>query len=878
MPNEAPANESVPHYTTAATRDSRLRRVLHGGMSSLLQKAAALAISAVALPLTVRYLGPQRYGIWVTISSMVVMLQVMDLGIANSLTNLISRSYANDDPHSARRSYATALWSCAFIAAVLAIIAAILWPHIAWGSFFKVTDPYLASQVSLCLAIAVGFFLLSLPLNLVHRVLAGYQQTQVSNYFGMLSNILGLLAILAVIHLHGSLTMLMLMYSGALMCGTVVLNIWVSFVSRTYLRPGIASFDRAQVRDLLGHGVGFFLLAIAGMVVVNSDNLVIAHYLGAADVVPYSVTWKLAGYAAVLQTAIFPSLWPAYTEAYERGDYTWVRNTFWRAARFAMGLVIVACIALCLIGQPLIRFWAGPAAVPTEALLIAICFWTIFSTAMDLEACFLAAINRVRLQGALSIVAAALNLWLSILLVKRIGAIGAVLGTILSYTVTLVVPQTWIVYRGLYHPPNINEPAPRALGNLRDRFGSFRRSLLTTLFRIAVQLARALHILPRGARATGPQNILVVNLTPHLGDTVMLMPLLIALRRRNPAARIDVATEASSASLLRALPPESVKLDNVYALPLGSSIPLTFKQALQRARAILSIYRSTLGKQLRPTVVISPRWGDDLFRSHVLAYLTGAPRRIGYASTVSSFPAPYRDRLLTQAVEGGSGLHESTRFALLAEQAGLLTAEDLRTLTSTAIEPLQTAAASIDWPTLRTRLNLPTASLAVLAPGASMPRRVWPLESWAQAAHHLLSRGLAVVILTGPADVALANQLGKQLPRENVFVLAGQTTLMESAAIIAHATLFVGADSGPAHLAGALGRPTITLFAVPENLDPDGPSAPERIHPVGPHVTCIAPPHCIAPCTTTCIADDAHCIRLITPSAVIQAIDETLSA
>jgi Na+-driven multidrug efflux pump len=53
----------------------------------------------------------------------------------------------------------------------------------------------------------------------------------------------------------------------------------------------------------------------------------------------------------------------------------------------------------------------------------------------------------------LSIVAAGLNLWLSILLVKRIGSLGVVLGTIISYVVTLIVPQTWIVWRGLYYPP-----------------------------------------------------------------------------------------------------------------------------------------------------------------------------------------------------------------------------------------------------------------------------------------------------------------------------------------------------------------------------------------------------------------------------------------
>jgi O-antigen/teichoic acid export membrane protein len=433
--------------------DSRLYSIFKGGTTSIAQKGCALLISAISLPLTVRYLGPQQYGIWVTISSMVVMLSVMDLGIANTLTNMISRSFARDDKVAAQQYYATAYWISTGIAAALGVAAWLLWPNVNWGGLFKLTDPRLSHEVSVCVAIAVTFFLLSLPLNLVNRVLSGYQQTQITNYFNLLSSFLGLVAIIAVIKLHGSLVMLMLMYSATLMAGTLILNLWVNLWDRPWLFPKPGAVDRTIIRSLLGSGLGFFLLQIAGLIVFNSDNLVISHYMGAVDVVPYSVTWKLAGYASVLQAAIFPSLWPTYSEAYERGDYAWVRKAFWNAARLALGAVAIAVVGLVIFGRSLIGWYVGQAAVPSEILLMAICLWTLISTGMDLEACFLAAINRVRLQGTLSIVAAGLNLWLSILLVKRIGSLGVVLGTIISYVVTLIVPQTWIVWRGLYYPP-----------------------------------------------------------------------------------------------------------------------------------------------------------------------------------------------------------------------------------------------------------------------------------------------------------------------------------------------------------------------------------------------------------------------------------------
>ena len=120
-------------------------------------------------------------------------------------------------------------------------------------------------------------------------------------------------------------------------------------------------------RELLGSGSGFSLLQVAGAVVFSFDNLVVSHYLGAEHVTPYSVTWRLAGLAAlaaVAQGLLFPALWPAYAEAYAKGDYVWMRSAF-RATMLAT-LAVNVSFALLLVaeGKPLIQRWAGAAAVP----------------------------------------------------------------------------------------------------------------------------------------------------------------------------------------------------------------------------------------------------------------------------------------------------------------------------------------------------------------------------------------------------------------------------------------------------------------------------------------------------------------------------------
>ncbi len=440
--------------------DHRLKRVLHGGASALVYRGVALLTSLVSLPLTTRYLGPERYGIWVTLSTSVTMLAVLDLGIANSLSNRISQAFARNDDGMAQMYYASAVWMSTAISLLLGVMAFLLWPHLHIPALFHVSDSALARDTSLCVAATLAFFLFGLPLNLSHRVLSGYQETQVVNYFLLVSNLVGLAAILTAIRIHAGLLGLTLTYSGTLLICNVLLNVWLVMHRRRQIFPWPAAMRGHAMRELLQFGTGFFVLQIAGLIVFNSDNLVITHYMGAANVMAYSVTWKLASLAGVLQTAIFPSLWPAYTEAYASGNYDWVRRTFWLAMKSAMGLTATAMLLLLFFGRMLIHWYIGPAAVPAWPLIAAICGWMLLSTCMDLEACLLAALDAVKLQGALSILAACINLALSIYLVQRIGPLGVVLGTIISYAVTLVGPQTVLVWRKLYP----SEPLPALLG------------------------------------------------------------------------------------------------------------------------------------------------------------------------------------------------------------------------------------------------------------------------------------------------------------------------------------------------------------------------------------------------------------------------------
>jgi len=424
---------------------SRHGRIFKAVWSGAAARLLSSALTLISLPLAVRYLGAERYGVWATITSTVVWINLLDLGIANTLTNHISRAFALEDKASAARYFTNALVLTVGVSTIAGTAFAFVFPRINWTGLFNIGASVRASEVSSTVATAAFLMLVGLPCNLGSRLLAGYQELHRNNFAVCAGAVAGVVGLALGVAMRVSMPVLFVMSAGCLTFASLVTLLVTVTWAKPWLLPRPSLIDSRAIKELLNSGSSFFLIQVAAVVVFSSDNLVVSHYLGAAEVTPYSVTWRLVGLAALLQSLIFPALWPAYAEAYARRDYDWIRRTFSLTMRGTVALNLAFVIVLVLFGRALIRLWAGPAAVPTNYLLLAMGVWALINGFMSVESCLLAALNRTREQAVLSILAAILNIALSIALVRHIGSLGVIGGTILSYLFVLVVPQSVIV-------------------------------------------------------------------------------------------------------------------------------------------------------------------------------------------------------------------------------------------------------------------------------------------------------------------------------------------------------------------------------------------------------------------------------------------------
>lgn len=425
----------------------RYLSIFRAALSGLFGKGTSLLVSAATVPLAVRYLGSEGYGLWITISSAVTMFFVLDIGIANTLTNLISEAYASDDKERAATSFTTAFWLVLGISILLGIAGWTLWPYVDWPAIFHVQNPALAHETSMAVGVAFIVFLCALPAGLASRVLAGYQELHSANLFAAGGSFASLLGVVLVIHFHGSLPMLVAVYAGSQAAANAVCLIWICIFRKPWLRPLPTRFRAHLIGSIFHSGGQFFLIQIAGLVVFNTDNLVISHYLSPAQVTPYNVTWKIVSYITAAQVIFFPALWPAYSEAHARGDLAWIRSAYARNRWITIAVLTIGCAVLLVAGRRIIFLWAGAAAVPSAALLRLMCLWMfIFAITLN-QSCLMGATYRVSKQAIYGPLAAVVNLILSILWVRTMGPTGVLLATVVSYLVFIVGMQSWEVRR-----------------------------------------------------------------------------------------------------------------------------------------------------------------------------------------------------------------------------------------------------------------------------------------------------------------------------------------------------------------------------------------------------------------------------------------------
>jgi len=324
------------------------------------------------------------------------------------------------------------------------------------------------------------------------------------------------------------------------------------------------------------------------------------------------------------------------------------------------------------------------------------------------------------------------------------------------------------------------------------------------------------------------------------------------LREAFPQARITYLVGPWSQAVIENNP----HIDEIALCPFPGFTRLKKRSVFQPYVILLQYARLLRQQEFDLAIVLR----FDHWWGALLAYLAGIPRRVGYdVAEVRPF--------LTDVVPYSSGRHEVEQNLILVErvsgcrwQVGRWPLEFHLTAQDEGFAEGYLAGHGVGDGDL----------LIGIHPGAGAPVKLWRNEAWAQAADTLVQRYGAKVILTGSAKEApLCRAIAKEMTTKPI-VAAGETSLGGLAAIMARCRLVLGVDSGPLHLAVAMGAPTVHLFG-PVDSRAFGPwGDPAR------HIVVTAEMDCI-PCNrldyTPAELHQHPCVRNITAEQVLEAVE-----
>lgn len=438
-------------FNTAAPEGrskERHRLIVLTAVTSAVAKFITVATAFISIPLTLHYLGPERYGMWMTMSSFLAMLSFADLGIGSGLINAVAAAHGRDDRLEIRRYVSSGFFVLTIIAAAILVLFAAAYPYVAWFELFNVQSDAARREAGPALAVIVACIALNLPASVVQRVQTGTQRGFVINLWRCLGSIVGLIGIIVAVHLEAGLKWLVLAFAGAPLCASCLNGLIFFRKLEPDICPSPLAISRDAVLNVVRTGLFFLGLQITGYVTFFSDNIFVAQVLGSTAVTQYSVPERMFTVITMAAAMVLMPLWPAYGEARARGDQVWVKQTLMRSLFLGVGFAAVVASILLFAGPWIIKLWVGNSVTPSFVLLLALACWKVIETGGVATAMVLNSHNMLRFQLVTATLVAISVIPLKILLLHAMGISGVVWATILAYTLFSALPMFIFFRRG----------------------------------------------------------------------------------------------------------------------------------------------------------------------------------------------------------------------------------------------------------------------------------------------------------------------------------------------------------------------------------------------------------------------------------------------
>jgi len=388
-----------------------------------------MVVPFLLTPFVIRSLGVVAYGIWILAVSTVSYLNVLDMGLGSAVIRFVSKAVAQRNPEEAKTAIGAALWFRFLISiavAVLSVFFAIAFPHL-----FKIPpDLQHAGQITVLMcALGVAVTLVS---GVFGSVLSASHRYDVLSSISALQTLARAAGVILILKSgYGLVPLAYWEFSVALLGGLAKYGAAIKILPVS--RVKITRPDSEVLKMIFSYSFTTFIVIIAIQVISNTDNVVVGAFISAGMVTSYSIGGSLMAYSGQVATAVSTTFLPLASSLEAEGRSEDLQRLLLRGMQGTLGVALPISVALVLRGKTFIALWLGSQYSEISGTVIQIlAISQFFGIADGIPASIIMAIDKHKPLAKWIAFEAALNLGLTIVLVKTIGIYGVAWGTTIA--------------------------------------------------------------------------------------------------------------------------------------------------------------------------------------------------------------------------------------------------------------------------------------------------------------------------------------------------------------------------------------------------------------------------------------------------------------
>ena len=323
---------------------------------SFVIKFAGVGINFLFVPLTIKYINTERYGIWLTVSSIISWFSLLDIGFGNGLRNKFG--LAADDVPTQRRLVQTTLFVLVLISSGIVLIYFGLFNNLHWDSALGVSVSYRAELQKL-FAWIIAMFAFQFVFQVITPILYALQKPSMVALNTLLGNFFGLMGILALRHFSTpSLFSLGVVVMGGNLLAYFLFFGYYFFIQRRDLLSNFHIPGKGNINSIFSLGFKFFVVNVAYVVQYQSSNFLISRNFTPEKVTEFNIAYKLFGVTNIVFGIIVSPLWSSVTNAMAGNDFIWIEKIV-KKLMMVWGLVTACCLVVLMLSPHIYRLWVG---------------------------------------------------------------------------------------------------------------------------------------------------------------------------------------------------------------------------------------------------------------------------------------------------------------------------------------------------------------------------------------------------------------------------------------------------------------------------------------------------------------------------------------